>query len=1638
MRVLLLALAVALADLQFRPGLTYVYDYEAVVNTGLPEEGLARAGFKIKSIVTIRAEGANLVLLELKEPKIFEFSGYWPKDEFTEAPALTHLLSEHLLKAVKFEYINGAVGKVFTQDGVPESVVNIIRGILNTINLKIKSTQNVYELQEAGALGVCKSQYVIKDDPKRDLILLTKTKDMNECQEKIIKDIGLAYTESCPECVAREKVLKGAAVSNYEIKQDAQAQSYMIMAVTAMERLHFSPFNILNGAAQMEAKQSLVFRETKTTQEEPSRAVYKEHGTIQYVFSNEALLNPIHLLKYQSPLQLSQILRQLRTQNVDQAHENAPQLFIDLVMLFRKAAREDFINLWEQYKNQPEYRRWLLYGIVPAGTTAALRFIKDRVSELTFAETAQALMGSAQMMIANEETIRELSREFENQPYLHEMAMMSYGTLIGKYCAENPTCSDDFVKPIHERLANNDREMALLLKVLGNAGHPASLKPIMKLLPGFGSATVDLKVQLEAVAAMKRIAKKEPKMVQVVAIQLFLNREIQPELRMAAAMTLFETKVSMAMAFTIANAVLQESNMQLASFVYTYMNSMAKNTAPDLASAAAVYKVALRILNPVFGRKSLRYSKALYFDAFYEPWMVGAAGSVFIINKAATIVPQAVIAKARSYLAGAYADVFEIGVRTDGLQDALMKLHKPLEGAEKKLRMRELVKILSDWTASPSRDPLLSLSVKFFGQEIAFANIDQTIIDLFTQVVYHRLLFVHTISQPLLGAEVRRIIPSSVGLPYDVTFITAAVAAASLEAQATVTPALREQDNYAAQLLKSDINLRAAFTPSVSVHTYALVGVNSEFLKAGLRTTAKVHTVLPVKLQAKVDVNEGNYVFSWHPDQTMNKIASAHVDTMAVVEDMSASKETPLIPTKTTSTSQMVSANSYSSEIIPIYPPTYKHVEKYRIPRSYKKKLCGGFKTYEIKACAQIKSRSAAFIRESPLYAVMGHHAFSVDVHRGDGLESIQIEIQTGEKAAEKIIKRMSQSEEEEILENKNVLLKLKKILVPGLTNSTGSSSSSSRSHSSSSSVSSHSSHSSHSSRSSRSSRSSSSSSSSRSSSSSSHTVLSRMVQQKSSSSSSSTSSQSSSRSSSRSSSSRSSRRSSRRSSSSSSSRSTTLLTYDEVCEGDNHLNLISVFLQFQLKYLSDVITPFAVVLITARKSDNLVRGYQIAGYMDKPNARVQVIALPLAENDPYKFIVDGVMLSEHKMMAKLNWGKNGKQYDTNITAETGLMHDQPAFRLKMAWKRLPCTMKHKAQWMVKYIHKIIEATGADLAKGRRNMHKQVKMTVVATSDASLNITVRIPKVTIHKNDVALPFSLKLGELEPYVHNMIEKFYYMLLKPHSAECSVDVTNKLRTFNDVMFTNHMATACYQILAQDCTPELRFIVLLKKDARDNNYITVKIADIDVDMFVENGEVKVKVNNHLISKDDTYQQGKNKIVLKYVDEKAVLFAPSYGLDSLHYDLREQKVKIVEAMRGKTCGLCGWSDGEQEQEYRIPNRRVTKNAASFGNSWVMPGRNCTRDIFACNQNKQSVKLDRHVNIQGVESRCYSTDSVLRCMEGCQPLRTTAVSMNFHCMPANSNMARTEILSNIYGKTVDLTENVDAHLACRCSAQCA
>lgn len=53
-------------------------------------------------------------------------------------------------------------------------------------------------------------------------------------------------------------------------------------------------------------------------------------------------------------------------------------------------------------------------------------------------------------------------------------------------------------------------DITLILKVLANAGHPASIELIVKIL---STSAFPLKVKIDAILALRGISKKEPKQV---------------------------------------------------------------------------------------------------------------------------------------------------------------------------------------------------------------------------------------------------------------------------------------------------------------------------------------------------------------------------------------------------------------------------------------------------------------------------------------------------------------------------------------------------------------------------------------------------------------------------------------------------------------------------------------------------------------------------------------------------------------------------------------------------------------------------------------------------------------------------------------------------------------------------------------------------------------------------------------------------------------------------------------------------------------------------------------------------------------------------------------------------------------------
>uniref|UniRef100_A0A3Q4BUY5 Uncharacterized protein n=1 Tax=Mola mola TaxID=94237 RepID=A0A3Q4BUY5_MOLML len=1557
MRVVVLALTLALAgEFDFSPefaaGKTYVYKYETLLLGGLPEEGLAKAGLKVSSKVLISAEAENMYIMKIMDPELYELSGILPKEPFIPAPRLTSALAVQLMTPIKFEYTNGVVGKMFAPEGISTMVLNIYRGILNVLQLNIKQTHNIYEMQEPGAQGVCKILYAISEDEKADRVLVKKK--------------GLAYTEKCAKCQQDSKNLRGTTAYNYILKR--VANGILILEADVNELIQYSPFTEMNGAFQMQTKQSLVFLETQRTTLAPIEAQYFRRGSLKYEFSNELLQTPILLIKINNvQAQIVEILKYMITNNVERVHEDAPLKFLELIQLLRSARFEDLEMLWSQYRSKPDYRQWILDAIPAIGSPAALRFIKEKLlaDELSVAEVAQALIASMHMVTANIETIKlvealTLNNKIVENPFLREIVLLGYGTMVSKYC--KILISHFHQQPIHKLLAEavakvDMQEIIVQLKVLGNAGHPSSIKPITKILPIHGTMGVSLPVRVhaEAIMALRNIAKKQPTQVQDLALQLYMDKALNPELRMLACIVLFETRPAVGLVTTLANIVKTEENLQVASFTYSHMKSLTRSTAAIHASVAAACNVAVKILNPKLNRLSYRFSKASHMDFYNSPLMLGAAASTFYINDAATIMPRALVARTSAYLAGAAADVLEVGIRTEGLQEALLKNPALIENVDRITKMKRVIKALSQLRSLPASTALASIYVKLFGQEIAFANIDKALIDqaialatgpsvqrVGKDVIREMLSGASLrIFKPLLASEVRRILPTAAGFPMELSLYTAAVAAATVRVKATTTPALPE-DFHFAQLLKTDIQLETEIRPSIALNTFAVMGVNTAMVQAAMLSRAKFNSIVPANIAARIDINEGIFKIEALPVSVPEDIAAVHVETFAVArntEDLTPARITPIIPAKvlepileeTSKIADSLVSIKYCSQSSEIN--IVADAEPIRMPKAlrFEKKYCAKAVAIGLKGCLKVATNNIAS-------SYLQLNMLSVE---GEDVEKLELEVVVGSKAAERLIKQINMSEEE-IIEEKPVLKKLKKILA-SKENSTSSSSS----------------------RSSISSRSSSSASS-------------RV-----------------------SSSSLSSSRSASRFSSSASS-------------------LASLFKP-----------PVFAIMVLAVRANNKVEGYQLAVYIDKPTSRLQIVLAALAADNNWKLCIDGALLSKHKVTAEIGMGAACKEYNTRITAETGLIGTSPAARLRVAWNELPYAIKHVAKRVWNNIP--TSMLPSIIREKKMNSLNQLSFTVVATSARSLDFIFETPTNTVYKLALVLPIALPLDEIKgltPF-DEVVDKVHYVFAKASAAECSFS-QDTLTTFNSRRYKAEMPLSCYHVLAQDCTDELKFIVLLKKDHVEQKHINVKIADIDIDLYTN---MLVKVNGMEIPINNLpYQHPIAKIQIWPSGEGVSVYAPSLGLHEVYMDKNSWRVKVVDWMKGKTCGLCGRADGEVRQEFQTPSGRLTKNAVSYAHSWILPAESC-RDTSECRMKLESVQLERQMFVHGQESKCFSVEPVLHCLPGCFPERTTEVTVGYHCVPADSYLNLSE---SIYEKSIDLREKTEAHLACRCTSQCA
>uniref|UniRef100_A0A672UD68 Uncharacterized protein n=1 Tax=Strigops habroptila TaxID=2489341 RepID=A0A672UD68_STRHB len=1716
MKGLILALVLTLVEPIFHTGKTYLYSYESFVLHGLPNRGMAMAGVKLTCKMEISHVSHSDHLLQIQSPKLEEYNGFWPTDSFTQSSRLTETLAACFSQAFKFEYTEGRVGSIFAPEDCPILCTNLVRGILNMVQITIKKSQNVYELHEAGIEGVCQTRYIIQDDSKNNRATVYKSKDLTDCQEKAVKNIGMSYIRPCPTCPLKVRNMKGTVMFTYKMKYDDSGTS--LTSATSQQVYQISPFNEPNGATAMEARQELSLVSIKRTSLSAPKIQLQNQGSLRYHFSGELLQMPIPLMRIKNPdLQLTETLRQLVQNNEEGATKEASAKFLQMIQLFRIVTFDQIESLWMLFASNPPYRHWFLGAICAAGATDTFRFLKQKIHDkkLNVWEAAATLPLAFHFVITNKQTL-EIASTFLTCPQIQKSPMhrvivyLGYGSMVNKYCAQMSVCPDELLQPLHDLAAEatskgDAKDMALALKAIGNAGEPASIKRILKFLPTFSQAAASLpnRIHEDAILALRKIARKAP-----ITLQVFMDSALSPNVRMVACVVLFETKPALPTVTAMASSLLTEPSLQVASFTYSHMKALAVGRIPQLYNLSASCNIAIKLLSPRLDRLSYRYSKVIHVgDYSCEYQVAGAIWRVYLMNSPNSMFPSDIITKVRGYYANTATDIIEVSITLKHLTKLIRNQNIPFAEYDTHKTLKELGKTLLGWKELPPENPLVSAYIKILGQEIAFFDIDKDAIEQ-TMTVLTRLLsflsaqrgFSGRWTLPVMVGELRHIVPTVVGVPLELSLCGAALAQAVADVDIHISPLLSD-DFRPSQLLETNMDIHADIKPKAYFHMIAMMGINTQYFQSGLEFHAEFSANTTMKFDARINMKEKNLKIETLPCRQKVELAAVRYTAFYAISrnmEEDSEKKSQILPEgELPSISNQPFQSSERSSRPSRYQQGSEEAHHHSVGgRFYARILCRKFESLGCSVCLRLKSQNTAFLRNSHLHKLLGEFEAKIvlkPVHTDADIDKIQLEIQAGPKAASKIIDVASSGskEEDETTPYKDIQAKLKKILgienVFKVSNKTRhrrkrvhrteeaanrdlwadpnapplSSSSSSSTASSADGKEPGNEHKKGETTQSGKKRGNSSKSSSRSSS----------GRRSSSSSGSSASSKSCSSSGEGSSGDKHCSRDSKYSNQQvihpggpsyiscsecfihqetvptdhgpKKEKQTRLLRVAACCRVDEVTTYQSLppFLTCLPKFLGDSKPPILAAVLRAIRGNKKPTGLQLVLYADTQRRRwrVQMFVTSITGSNRWKLCADASVINTYKVLGSLKWGKDCRDYQIATRIVTGQFAAYPAMQMKLEWPKVPSTVRATARWFYSFLPGAAYVLGYSERQQYGPSH-QATLVMALTSPTTCSVILKLPELTIYDRAIRLPLPFPpspgtpISTLPSPDQNVFTQATLLITENLKAHCSV-FQNAITTFNGVKFNYSMPANCYHVLVQDCSPELKFLVMMKRlaESADLTAVNVRLASHEIDMYVSNGLIQLKINGVQAPTDVPYTSNSDANMLIGSEKEGLsLTAPDYGVDKLYYDGHRLEIQVAFWMAGKTCGICGKYDAEKEREYQMPSGYLAKDAVSFGQSWIISEDPCAG---ACKLQRRFVKIEKPVAFEKAAAKCFSMEPVLHCVEGCSATRTTPVSVGFHCVPADSALSLEEQV-RIDQKSEDAVSTVSAHTACSCQQQ--
>lgn len=178
---------------------------------------------------------------------------------------------------------------------------------------------------------------------------------------------------------------------------------------------------------------------------------------------------------------------------------------------------------------------------------------------------------------------------------------------------------------------------------------------------------------------------------------------------------------------------------------------------------------------------------------------------------------------------------------------------------------------------------------------------------------------------------------------------------------------------------------------------------------------------------------------------------------------------------------------------------------------------------------------------------------------------------------------------------------------------------------------------------------------------------------------------------------------------------------------------------------------------------------------------------------------------------------------------------------------------------------------------------------------------------------------------------------------------------IRTFDNVTY-KMPDNPCQYLLAKDCSPRERFTVYAAQldEQTKTKTLTAYVAGAEIKLLPPQGQdiiqviIDGKTHELTFRKPITFSRAQDdiriylrKTISDAVNPIVVIEAKQDGVEIL-FDGKNAKVLLDNQYQGKTCGLCGDNNDEEDEEFVGPDLCIHDHEEDFANSYALAGEHC------------------------------------------------------------------------------------------------